>query len=161
MIRMFFPHPYPYHFCRVRSQAAKGTSRSGRSGASSLLAMIAGRYSGIKVPMGSGACSSQATRMMIQPRRKTLTSRRQVARRSGMGIRTVLVERQPGVSWNATMPSCAWIRRYRSACSTAMGPAAPAPRGSRDDAPENTLPSPPEELRRCHNTGRQGGSKIT
>ena len=41
--------------------------------------------------MGSGACSSKATRMMVQPRRKTLTSRRQVARRSrsGRGMRAV------------------------------------------------------------------------
>src|SRR4029434_8528798 len=51
----------------------------------------AGEGSGTKRPRGSGAWSSNATRIRFQPRRKTLTSRKRVARRvrAGWGTRGV------------------------------------------------------------------------
>src|SRR6266481_5768913 len=63
----------------MRSQAARGTSRPGRSAACSSSAATTGQGSGTKRPIGSGACSSNATRIRFQPRRKTRTHRRRVA----------------------------------------------------------------------------------
>src|SRR5262245_29380310 len=75
----FLPPSCLCRSCCQRSHAAWGRASTGREGVS--CSGTAGQGSGTKRPRGSGTWASKATRIRVQPRRKTLTSRRRVARR--------------------------------------------------------------------------------